>query len=74
MKLYKVLITPDNAIPSEPEFIMESEDRDALKREAEALAREAYGLLDFCWVFEGNNQGRTELTMSHRCKFVVRSW
>ena len=73
MKLYRVLITPDNAIPSEPEFIMESENRDALKRKAEALTRESCGVLEFAWVFEGNDQGYTELTIYDQCRFVIRS-
>jgi hypothetical protein len=72
MKLYKVLITPDNAIPSEPEFIMESENRDVLKRKAEALAKESYSVLEFVWVFEGDDQGYTELTIDDQCRFVVR--
>jgi hypothetical protein len=71
MKLYKVLITPENSIPSEPEFILESENRDVLKRKAEALAGESYGVLEFAWVFQGNDQGYTELTVDDRCRFVV---
>lgn len=71
MKLYKLLITPDSVIPPEPEFIMESEDRDVLKRKAEALARE-YGVLEFVWVFEGNDQGYTELTLDDQCRLIIR--
>jgi hypothetical protein len=74
MKLYKVLITTENAIPSEPEFIMESENRDALKRKAEAFAEEYYGVLEFLWVFGENDQVDMELTIYDQCKFVVRTW
>ena len=71
MKLYKILITPANAITSPPELIMESEDRQILKRQAEGLASASYGLLEFLWVFEGNDQGYTELTIDGKCRFVV---
>lgn len=74
MKLYKVLITNENVIPTEPELIMESENRDALKRKAEALAEEYYGLLEFLWVFGENDQVDLELTIDDQCKFVVRTW
>lgn len=74
MKLYKILITPTDTIPPEPELIMESEDREVLKRKAEGFARASYGLLEFLWVFDGNDQGYTELTINGKCRFVVRPW
>ncbi len=65
------MITSDNAIPPDPDLIMESEDTDDLKRRAEALALEFYGLLEFVW-FEGSVQDYMELTVDDQCRFVVR--
>jgi len=74
VKLYKILINPENEFPSEPELIMTSDDRDYLKRRAEAMARATYGIIEFIWVFEGNDKDYTELNIDNQCKFVVRSW
>jgi hypothetical protein len=57
-----------------PEFIMEADDRDVLKRKAEALASASYGVSEFMWIFEGKDQGYTELTIDGQCKYVVRPW
>jgi len=72
MKLFKELITADDVMPPSPEFIMESTDRDKLKRKAETLARDQYGLLQFMWVYEGNDTGYTDLIVENRCRFVIR--
>ena len=74
MKLYKILITPEGAMSSEPELIMEADGRDVLKRKAEALARDSYGVSEFMWVFEGNDERYTELTIDGQCRYVVRPW
>lgn len=71
MKLYKELITPENIIPPNPELIMESRNREELKRKAETLARE-HGLLEYMWAFEGNDSGYTELVIEDKFKFVIR--
>ncbi|MDQ5985883.1 MAG: hypothetical protein CSYNP_01600 [Syntrophus sp. SKADARSKE-3] len=74
MKLYKIQITPEDEIPSESKFIMEAADRDVLKRKAEALAKDSYGISEFMWVF-GDNEKQyqyTELTIDGQCRFVVR--
>jgi len=72
MKLSKEFITPNDVMPPPPEFIMESTDREKLKRKAEALAREEYELLEFMWGFEGNDTGYTELTVENQCRFVIK--
>jgi hypothetical protein len=74
MKLYKILTTPEDAIPSEPEFIMEADDQDILKRKAEALARASYGMSEFMWSFGDDEKGYTELTIDGQCRFVVEPW
>jgi len=71
MKLYKEFITSKNVIPPKPEFIMESENREELKRKAGTLARK-HGLLEYMWVFEGNDRGYTELVVENKYRFVIR--
>ena len=71
MKLYKELITPENVMTPKPELIMESGNREELKRKAETIARE-YGLLEYMWVFEGNDREYTELVVETKYRFVIR--
>jgi hypothetical protein len=71
MKLYKQPITPED-IPSEPHLITDAGDRDALKREAEALAKRDYGMVEFAWTFTDADRGYTELTVDGECRYVVR--
>jgi len=72
MKLYKILITPEDAIPTEPEFIMEAADRNILKSKAEALATADYDVSDFMWVFGDNEHQYTDLTIDDKCRFVIK--
>ena len=71
MKLYKELITPENVIPPNSELIMESGNREELKRKAETLAQE-HGLLEYMWSFEGNDRGYTELLVKNKYRFVIK--
>jgi hypothetical protein len=73
MKLYKEIITPENAIPPQPEFIMESQDRDELKHKAKSFAARDYGLKELVWDFEGDDKGYTQLVVNNQCRFVIRS-
>jgi choline kinase len=72
MKLYKILITPEDEIPAEPDFIIEAADRNILKRKAEALATADYGVSEFIWVFGDNEKQYSELTIDGQCRFVVK--
>jgi len=72
MKLYKEIITPENVIPPEAEFIMESQDRDELKQKARLLAARDYGPKEFIWDFEGNDKGYTQLVVNSQYRFVIR--
>lgn len=73
MKLYKVIITPENVIPPQPEFIMESQDRDELKHKAKLLAVRDYCFEEPVWDFEGDDKGYTQLVVNNQCRFVIRS-
>jgi len=72
MKLYKEIITPENVIPPQAEFIMEYQNRDGLKQKARSLAARDYGLKEFVWDFEGNDKGYTQLVVNGQCRFVIR--
>jgi hypothetical protein len=72
MKLYKELLTPDNVVPPKAEFIMESENRDKLKREAERLTALTNDLL---WVFKGKGEKNSDyeyLEVDEKYRFVIK--
>jgi hypothetical protein len=73
MKLYKHLLTAPDAVSQDPELIMESENRDTLKRKVESLIPAAIGL---GWVFMGRQEKDSdyeELTINEECRFVIRA-
>jgi hypothetical protein len=71
MKLYKELLTPDDVVPPKAEFIMESENRDELKRKAERLAGISNDLM---WVFKGKEEDSdyAYLVVDEKYRFVIR--
>jgi hypothetical protein len=72
MKLYMHRITVHDVVPPSPELVLESDDREQLKRKAESLAREIAPDEDLAWVYEGNDRGYAELRVQDQYRFVVR--
>jgi hypothetical protein len=73
MKLFKIIITPIDVVPPDPDFIMESEDIEELRRRAESIAKEQYHLSDLVWVFGEKEQNYMELTVEDECRLVIRN-
>ncbi|TMH39051.1 MAG: hypothetical protein E6H56_13560 [Betaproteobacteria bacterium] len=71
MRLYKELLTPDNVVPPKAEFIMESKNRDELKRKAERLAAISNDLM---WGFVGKieDPDYEYLIVDEKYRFVIK--
>ena len=70
MKLYVFLLNVDDGALLEPELVMESEDRDALKERAQELAKEICEADDPTLVWQAGSDGDEELLV----EIIAASW
>ena len=71
-KLYKQYLSPDNVVAPSRVLVMEANERDVLKKEANRLA-DCDGTKEHNWVWEGKNDtSYGELTVADKYRFVIR--
>ena len=71
MKLYKQLLDSDNLPSGKLQLVMESEDRELLQAQAEALTG-SDGLSDFVWMLAELHEDYAQLIVDGCYRFVIR--